>query len=54
MIFFDKFGPRANAEGLPSYLTKVINGIEYKAVAVEDKTYITRLCCKINICAEHW
>ncbi len=36
----DKYVLRANAEGQPTYSTKVINGIEYKAVTVEGKTYI--------------
>lgn len=31
---------RANAQGKPTYSTKVIDGVEYKAVTVEDKTYI--------------
>lgn len=38
--YSDKYVLRANAEGQPTYSTKVINGIEYKAVTVEGKTYI--------------
>lgn len=36
----DKYVLRANSQGKPTYSAKVINGIEYKAVTVEDKTYI--------------
>lgn len=36
----DKYVLRANAEGQPTYSKKVINGVEYKAVTIEDKTYI--------------
>lgn len=36
----DKYVLRANAQGKPTYLTKVIGGVEYKAVTVEGKTYI--------------
>lgn len=36
----DKYVLRANAQGKPTYSTKVIDGVEYKAVTVEYKTYI--------------
>ena len=36
----DKYILRANAKGKPQYTTLVVDGITYKAVSVEDRTYV--------------